>query len=141
MEEITPKLVKDLQLSTEIFDAAQTAAYVDSRLDNVVLMPDYTAFEVFPTLNNIPAGTESDIVIDYPEYYVNEWGQWQVGDICRIDAEKKHYTCIRAFDKKHDKTPGKAADWQTYWAEGNDHIKKYHYVYTVDVPAKASCKI
>lgn len=75
---------------------------------------DYTAFEVFPTKEDIPAGTVSQDVVSGKWWKPNT--EYSVDSYVLVKNQEKIYTCIKGGNiKSLNIEPGVTANWETYW--------------------------
>ena len=102
-------------------------------IEDLHLSADYTAFEVFPTTEEIPAGTVSQDIV-YGKWWKSNTA-YSVGSYVLVKNQEKLYTCIKAVAKTNSIEPGITEGWEEYWVEGNEDFDGYYYKYTKAVPA------
>ena len=129
MNQLEKTQLKNLYLSSYVSDSNQITKYIN----DVIIKNDYTAFEVFPTTEDIPAGTVSQDIVHGKWWKENT--AYSVGSYVLVKNQEKLYTCIKAMAKTERVEPGVTQGWEEYWVEGNDDFDGYYYKYTKAVPA------
>jgi hypothetical protein len=120
-------------LSSYVSDSDQITNYVDDVINEAIKNNDYTAFEVFPTTEEIPAGTVSQDVV-YGKWW-RENTAYSIGSYVLVKNQEKIYTCIKAMANTESIEPGVTQGWEEYWVEGNEDFDGYYYKYTKAVPS------
>ena len=83
-------------------------------IEDLHLSADYTAFEVFPTTEEIPAGTVSQDIV-YGKWWKPNT-EYSVDSYVLVKDQEKIYTCIKGGNiKSLNIEPGVATNWETYW--------------------------
>ena len=110
------------------------SSYISEQINSIKnhAVDDYTAFEVYPTYNDIQAGTTSDIKTIVSEYEPGT--AYSIGNV--VLRSNEIYTAKQEMLSSDIIVPGQSANWQDYWDVGNIHEPDGLYLtYAEDVPA------
>jgi len=119
-------------MSTVTYIDAKDITINDKIISNVE-DKDYTAFEVYPTYKDIPAGTLSDVKTIVYEY--ENGRSYSIDDI--VTKNDQIYTCKQYIAAGNTIIPSITNCWEEYWKVGSEHEPDGLYLtYAQDVPAE-----
>ena len=102
--------------------------------DKLITSSEYTAFEVFPTNVDIPAGTVSDV-----KFSGDVWSSSTTFIKDSVVYHESSNTVYKCLIECKGIEPNVTENWQNYW-QVHDGFSGQFYKYLVDVPAKSFCK-
>lgn len=124
---ITQKQTKELELNDKVV--------TDIDIEQLILLKDYTAFEVFPTKEAIPAGTVSNV--KYTRYIWNSDDTFVKGSAVYHEASDTVYRCL---ENCKGVEPTITDGWESKWIS-HDGFGGQYYKYMTDVPANDTIDI